>query len=71
MPLPRHSWRGIKRRAQIMRNLEEEPHSGSAMLWLMAVLVIVLSTKVDSIAADIVMLAIAGYTMRAHSKERS
>jgi hypothetical protein len=54
-----------------MHNLEEEPHGGSAMLWLMAVLVIVLSTKVDSIAADIVMLAIAGYTMRAHSKERS
>ncbi len=30
-----------------MRKLEKEPHSGSAMLWLMAVLVIVLSTKVD------------------------
>ncbi|MCI1649453.1 hypothetical protein [Bifidobacterium tibiigranuli] len=53
-----------------MHNLEKEPQNGS-MLWLMAVLVIVLSTKVDSIAADIVMLAIAGYTMRAHSKERS
>ena len=54
-----------------MHNLEEEPHGGSATLWLMAVLVIVLSTKVDSIAADIVMLEITGYTMRAHSKERS
>jgi hypothetical protein len=53
-----------------MRKIEEEPHSGS-MLWLMAILVIVLSTKVDSITADLVMLALAGYTMRAHSKERS
>jgi hypothetical protein len=62
---------GHKREAQIMRKLEEEPHSGSEMLWLMAVLVIVLSTKVDNTVADIVMLAIAGYAMRAHSKERS
>jgi hypothetical protein len=53
-----------------MPNRNEEPKNDS-MLWLMAILVIVLSTKVDSIAADIVMLAIAGYTMRAHSKERS
>jgi hypothetical protein len=30
-----------------MHNLEEEPRNGSEMLWLMAVLVIALSTKVD------------------------
>ena len=53
-----------------MLNRNEEPRGGSVM-WLLTVLVIVLATKVDSTVADIVVLALATYAMRADHISRS
>ncbi|NMN01871.1 hypothetical protein [Bifidobacterium panos] len=46
-----------------MRNLGEEPRGGSN-IWLMAVIVICLAPSVDSTMADIVVMALAVWTMR-------
>ena len=46
-----------------MRVNEEEPRGGSN-IWLMAVIVICLAPSVDSIVADIVIAALAVWTMR-------
>jgi hypothetical protein len=53
-----------------MRNLEEEPHSGSAMLWLMAVLVIVLSTKVETVLRT-VLRSLGGCSLRLRTAHRA
>ncbi|OZG69539.1 hypothetical protein [Bifidobacterium eulemuris] len=47
-----------------MKNPNEEPRGGS-VIWLMAVLVIALSAKVDSTAANIAILALTTYAIRA------
>ncbi|OZG63075.1 hypothetical protein BLEM_0340 [Bifidobacterium lemurum] len=47
-----------------MHNPNEEPRGGS-IIWLMAVLVIALSAKVDSTAADVAILALTMYAIRA------
>jgi len=63
--LPRQSRRGLVRKAQIMRMNDEGPRNGP-MVWLMAVLVIALAAKVDTTAADIMVLAIGAYAMASH-----
>ena len=46
-----------------MRNLQEEPRGGSNH-WLMAIIVICLAPSVDSTVADIIIAALAVWTMR-------
>ena len=46
-----------------MRVNEEEPRGGSKF-WLMAIIVICLAPSVDPIMADIVITALAVWTMR-------
>lgn len=45
-----------------MRDLGEGPRGG-LMVWLMAVIVVSLAAKVDTITADIAVLAIGGFAM--------
>jgi hypothetical protein len=52
-----------------MRKLEEEPHSGST-LWLMAVLVIVLSTKVETVLRT-VLRSLSGCSLRLRTVHRT
>lgn len=47
-----------------MRGPKKEPRGGSR-IWLMAVIVISLSAKVDTTTADVVILVIGGYAMLA------
>ena len=46
-----------------MRVNKEEPRGGS-IIWLMAIIVICLAPSVDSTVADIVVMALAVWTMR-------
>ena len=46
-----------------MRSLEEEPRGGSS-IWLMAIIVICLAPSVDTTVADIVVTALAIWTMK-------
>ncbi len=46
-----------------MRNPKEEPRGGSNS-WLMAIIVICLAPSVDTTVADIVITALAIWTMR-------
>ncbi|NMN02255.1 hypothetical protein [Bifidobacterium panos] len=46
-----------------MRVNKEEPRGGS-IIWLMAIIVICLAPSVDSTVADIVVTALAVWTMR-------
>lgn len=45
-----------------MRNLENQPHSGSAM-WMMALVIITLGGKIDPYMADLIVMAITAYAM--------
>jgi hypothetical protein len=45
-----------------MRSTEEGPRFGSS-LWLMAFIVVTLNQKIDSVSADLIIMAIALYAM--------
>ncbi|WP_163232541.1 hypothetical protein [Bifidobacterium aerophilum] len=51
-----------------MRNLDEEPRSGS-MLWYMTVIMIIVSTRIDTVAADCICMALTAYAMWQHHME--
>ena len=46
------------------QKLGKGPHGG-LMVWLMTIIVVSLAAKVDTATANIVVLAISGYAMRA------
>ncbi|WP_165777216.1 hypothetical protein [Bifidobacterium primatium] len=48
-----------------MSRMDEEPRDGS-MIQLLTVLVIVMSAKIDSIAADAICVGLATYAMWEH-----
>ncbi|OZG61932.1 hypothetical protein BLEM_1241 [Bifidobacterium lemurum] len=50
-----------------MRANNKGPRNGS-MVWLMAVIIIACSAKMDSITADIALLALCGYAMHNHHR---
>ncbi|MBM6700283.1 hypothetical protein H7U32_08260 [Bifidobacterium pullorum subsp. saeculare] len=50
-----------------MLNKDEGPR-GSLMVWLMAVIVVSLAARIDTIVADVLVLVIGAYAMRDHSR---
>ena len=53
-----------------MRKLDEGPRSGPT-LWILAALAVVVAAKADTVTANAVTLAIAGWEMKTHSADRS
>lgn len=52
-----------------MGDFGKEPFGGSTF-WLLVVLVIILASKADSAVADIAVLALTGYAVKADSANR-
>ena len=50
-----------------MLNRSEGPRSG-LVVWLMAVIVVSLAARIDTITADIAVLSITAYAIRPHSR---